>query len=151
MNSCKETLVGPESAEALTLDRQHLCAHLIHLPSLQVRLAEWFITILPAKSTHSLFVSKMLPIYISSNADVPKIRWNIVKDDINFVLLPFNIFPVEEEQNPSSLGEFMLSVLLSLVRMEGPGLLFIVPWIVTSFGETKNRPGRSCVSVSESP
>lgn len=72
--------------------------------------AEWFVSILPTKSTQSLFLLAMFPIYNSPNADASKIRWTVaVKDAIDFLLPSFNVFLAKEEQKPSLLQEFVLS------------------------------------------
>lgn len=106
LNFCKETLVGTEAVEALTLRwLASVCAPDATPLIRSEKVAEWFIPILPMKTTQSLFLWDMLPICNSPNADVSKIRWTIaVKDDIDFLLLSFNVFLAKEERSPLSSG-----------------------------------------------
>lgn len=99
LNFCKESLIGTEAVEALTLRwLASVCAPDATSLIRSENVAEWFISILPMKYTHSLFLWDMLPICNSPNAGVSKIRWTIaVKDDIDFLLLSFNVFLVKEE------------------------------------------------------
>lgn len=105
-NFCKETLKGTRAVEVSTL--KELASECASDPFLRIRsekVAEWFISILPAKSTQSLFPSEMFPICSSPNTDVSKLRWNVaVKDDVDFLLLSFKVFLAKEKQKPLCLG-----------------------------------------------